>query len=93
MEGPTYANYKNNFFNRYALSLYGILPFACFWSKDLILNDSWLYSLIFVILTYFTARLTAFYMFQIYLLIFEGYFHIHFQNLNGKKKSLYLISL
>ncbi|RYQ84038.1 hypothetical protein Ahy_B10g102920 isoform A [Arachis hypogaea] len=52
------------------LSLCGIPPFACFWSKDLILNDSWLYSPIFAILAYFTARLTAFYMFRIYLLGF-----------------------
>nr|QFS95423.1 NADH-plastoquinone oxidoreductase subunit 5 [Arachis villosa] len=76
------------------LSLCGIPPFACFWSKDLILNDSWLYSPIFAILAYFTAGLTAFYMFRIYLLVFEGYFNVHFQNLNGKKKnSLYSISL
>jgi len=26
------------------LSLCGIPPFACFWSKDEIVNDSWLYS-------------------------------------------------
>ncbi|RYR03487.1 hypothetical protein Ahy_B06g082474 isoform C [Arachis hypogaea] len=76
------------------LSLCGIPPFACFWSKDLILNDSWFYSPIFAILAYFTAGLTAFYMFRIYLLVFEGYFNVHFQNLNGKKKnSLYSISL
>jgi len=25
------------------LSLFGILPLACFWSKDEILNASWLY--------------------------------------------------
>nr|YP_011014269.1 NADH dehydrogenase subunit F [Arenaria przewalskii]WQA10675.1 NADH dehydrogenase subunit F [Arenaria przewalskii] len=32
------------------LSLCGIPPLACFWSKDAILNDSWLYSPIFAII-------------------------------------------
>nr|YP_009486590.1 NADH-plastoquinone oxidoreductase subunit 5 [Griffonia simplicifolia]AWB12813.1 NADH-plastoquinone oxidoreductase subunit 5 [Griffonia simplicifolia] len=76
------------------LSLCGIPPFACFWSKDEILNDSWLYSPIFAIIAFSTAGLTAFYMFRIYLLIFEGHLNVHFQNYNGKKKSsFYLISL
>nr|YP_011033900.1 NADH-plastoquinone oxidoreductase subunit 5 [Gueldenstaedtia verna]WRI15701.1 NADH-plastoquinone oxidoreductase subunit 5 [Gueldenstaedtia verna] len=76
------------------LSLCGIPPFACFWSKDEILHDSWLYSPIFAILACFTAGLTAFYMFRIYLLVFEGYFNVHFQNFNGKKNSsFYSISL
>lgn len=76
------------------LSLCGIPPFACFWSKDEILNDSWLYSPIFAIIACSTAGLTAFYMFRIYLLVFEGYFNVHFQNFNGKKNSsFYSISL
>nr|UDZ59812.1 NADH-plastoquinone oxidoreductase subunit 5 [Limnocharis flava] len=76
------------------LSLCGIPPLACFWSKDEILNDSWLYSPIFAIIALFTAGLTAFYMFRIYLLTFEGYFHVHFQNDSGiQKSSLYSISL
>uniref|UniRef100_A0AAT9ZUD1 NAD(P)H-quinone oxidoreductase subunit 5, chloroplastic n=1 Tax=Phanera macrostachya TaxID=3078829 RepID=A0AAT9ZUD1_9FABA len=76
------------------LSLCGIPPFACFWSKDEILNNSWLYSPIFAIIAFSTAGLTAFYMFRIYLLIFEGHFNVHFQNYNGKKRSsFYLISL
>lgn len=76
------------------LSLCGIPPFASFWSKDEILNNSWLYSPIFAIIAFSTAGLTAFYMFRIYLLIFEGHFNVHFQNYNGKKKSsFYLISL
>nr|QWY86818.1 NADH-plastoquinone oxidoreductase subunit 5 [Bobgunnia fistuloides] len=76
------------------LSLCGIPPFACFWSKDEILNDSWLYSPIFAIIACSTAGLTAFYMFRIYLLVFEGYFNVHFQNYNGKKNSsFYSISL
>nr|WDY86054.1 NdhF [Securidaca diversifolia] len=71
------------------LSLCGIPPFACFWSKDEIINDSWLYSPIFAIIACFTAGLTAFYMFRIYLLIFEGHLNIHFQNFNGKKNNLF----
>nr|YP_009576388.1 NADH dehydrogenase subunit 5 [Stewartia sinii]QBK39289.1 NADH dehydrogenase subunit 5 [Stewartia sinii] len=76
------------------LSLCGIPPFACFWSKDEILNDSWLYSPIFAIIAWFTAGLTAFYMFRIYLLTFEGHLNVHFQNYSGKKSTLfYSISL
>ncbi|CAN6472631.1 unnamed protein product [Victoria cruziana] len=62
------------------LSLCGIPPLACFWSKDEILNDSWLYSPIFVIIALYTAGLTVFYMFRMYLLIFEGHLHSNFQN-------------
>nr|YP_009571816.1 NADH-plastoquinone oxidoreductase subunit 5 [Rivina humilis]QBC69771.1 NADH-plastoquinone oxidoreductase subunit 5 [Rivina humilis] len=76
------------------LSLCGIPPLACFWSKDEILNDSWLYSPIFAILAYFTAGLTAFYMFRIYLLTFEGNFNVYFKNYSGKKSSsFYSISI
>nr|YP_009668863.1 NADH dehydrogenase subunit F [Callisthene erythroclada]QCW93862.1 NADH dehydrogenase subunit F [Callisthene erythroclada] len=76
------------------LSLCGIPPLACFWSKDEILNDSWLYSPIFAIIACSTAGLTAFYMFRIYLLTFEGHFNVHFQNYSGKRKSsCYSISL
>jgi len=52
------------------LSLCGIPPFACFWSKDEILNDSWLYSPFFAIIACSAAGLTTFYMFRIYLLVF-----------------------
>nr|YP_010692019.1 NADH dehydrogenase subunit F [Gaultheria pyrolifolia]UOU82655.1 NADH dehydrogenase subunit F [Gaultheria pyrolifolia]UOU82745.1 NADH dehydrogenase subunit F [Gaultheria pyrolifolia]UOU82835.1 NADH dehydrogenase subunit F [Gaultheria pyrolifolia]UOU82925.1 NADH dehydrogenase subunit F [Gaultheria pyrolifolia] len=69
------------------LSLCGIPPLACFWSKDEILNDSCLYSPIFAIIAWFTAGLTAFYMFRIYLLTFESHFNVHFQNYSGKKTS------
>nr|YP_010908711.1 NADH-plastoquinone oxidoreductase subunit 5 [Tillandsia funckiana]WIL84901.1 NADH-plastoquinone oxidoreductase subunit 5 [Tillandsia funckiana] len=76
------------------LSLCGIPPLACFWSKDDILNDSWLYSPIFAVIAYFTAGLTAFYMFRVYLLTFDGYFRVHFQNYSSTKNgSLYSISL
>nr|QBC69186.1 NADH-plastoquinone oxidoreductase subunit 5 [Plumbago auriculata] len=84
---------KNSFFVG-TLSLCGIPPFACFWSKDEILNDSWLYSPLFAIIACSTAGLTAFYMFRIYLLTFEGHLNAHFQKYSGEKSSsFYSISL
>nr|QBE89556.1 NADH dehydrogenase subunit 5 [Marchantia polymorpha subsp. ruderalis] len=59
------------------LSLCGIPPFACFWSKDEILVNSWLYFPILGSIAFFTAGLTAFYMFRIYFLTFEGDFRGH----------------
>nr|YP_001123077.1 NADH dehydrogenase subunit 5 [Aethionema grandiflorum]A4QJP7.1 RecName: Full=NAD(P)H-quinone oxidoreductase subunit 5, chloroplastic; AltName: Full=NAD(P)H dehydrogenase subunit 5; AltName: Full=NADH-plastoquinone oxidoreductase subunit 5 [Aethionema grandiflorum]BAF49902.1 NADH dehydrogenase ND5 [Aethionema grandiflorum] len=76
------------------LSLCGIPPLACFWSKDEILNDSLLFSPIFAIIACSTAGLTAFYMFRIYLLTFEGHLNTYFLNYSGKKSSsVYSISL
>nr|YP_009455360.1 NADH-plastoquinone oxidoreductase subunit 5 [Erythropalum scandens]AUG62894.1 NADH-plastoquinone oxidoreductase subunit 5 [Erythropalum scandens] len=76
------------------LSLCGIPPLACFWSKDEILHDCWLYSPIFALIACSTAGLTAFYMFRIYLLTFEGNLNVHFQNYSGtKNSSFYSISL
>nr|YP_009893114.1 NADH dehydrogenase subunit 5 [Chamira circaeoides]QKK39487.1 NADH dehydrogenase subunit 5 [Chamira circaeoides] len=76
------------------LSLCGIPPLACFWSKDEILNDSLLFSPICAIIAYSTAGLTAFYMFRIYLLTFEGHLNTSFLNYSGKKRSsFYSISL
>nr|WBU11177.1 NADH dehydrogenase subunit F [Lavandula stoechas subsp. luisieri] len=76
------------------LSLCGIPPLACFWSKDEILSDSWLYSPISAIIAWTTAGLTAFYMFRIYLLTFEGHLNVHFQNYSGNQNaSFYSISL
>nr|YP_010219347.1 NADH-plastoquinone oxidoreductase subunit 5 [Ensete ventricosum]UCC34378.1 NADH-plastoquinone oxidoreductase subunit 5 [Ensete ventricosum] len=76
------------------LSICGIPPLACFWSKDEILNDSWLYSPIFAIIACFTAGLTAFYMLRVYLLTFDGHLRVHFQNYSStKNSSSYSISL
>nr|YP_009267109.1 NADH-plastoquinone oxidoreductase subunit 5 [Loudetiopsis kerstingii]ANN36322.1 NADH-plastoquinone oxidoreductase subunit 5 [Loudetiopsis kerstingii] len=76
------------------LSLCGIPPLACFWSKDEILSNSWLYSPFLGIIASFTAGLTAFYMFRIYLLTFDGYLRVHFQNYSTTKEgALYSISL
>nr|YP_009548986.1 NADH dehydrogenase subunit 5 [Myriopteris scabra]AYW15961.1 NADH dehydrogenase subunit 5 [Myriopteris scabra] len=56
------------------LSLCGIPPLACFWSKDEIITESWLHSPFLGLVASSTASLTAFYMFRIYLLTFEGNF-------------------
>nr|YP_005352994.1 NADH-plastoquinone oxidoreductase subunit 5 [Mankyua chejuensis]ADZ48026.1 NADH-plastoquinone oxidoreductase subunit 5 [Mankyua chejuensis]AJJ48657.1 NADH dehydrogenase subunit 5 [Mankyua chejuensis] len=66
-------------------SLCGIPPFACFWSKDEIIADSWSYSFIFGLIAWFTAGLTAFYMFRIYYLTFEGNFRAASENTNTEK--------
>nr|YP_009864710.1 NADH-plastoquinone oxidoreductase chain 5 [Tripladenia cunninghamii]QKE32705.1 NADH-plastoquinone oxidoreductase chain 5 [Tripladenia cunninghamii] len=76
------------------LSLCGIPPLACFWSKDEILNDSWLYSPIFAIIVCFTAGLTSFYMFRVYLLTFDGHLRVHFQDYSTTiRSSFYYISI
>nr|YP_010981494.1 NAD(P)H-quinone oxidoreductase subunit F [Clerodendrum deflexum]WOE90672.1 NAD(P)H-quinone oxidoreductase subunit F [Clerodendrum deflexum] len=71
------------------LSLCGIPPLACFWSKDEILNDSRLYSPILAIIAWATAGLTAFYMFRIYLLTFEGHLNVHFKNYRGNQNTFF----
>jgi len=71
------------------LSLCGIPPFACFWSKDEILITSWLHFPFLGFIAFFTAGLTAFYMFRIYLLTFEGNFKGHLLN-NRDKNSLFI---
>ncbi|XP_042460386.1 NAD(P)H-quinone oxidoreductase subunit 5, chloroplastic-like, partial [Zingiber officinale] len=69
------------------LSICGIPPLACFWSKDEILNESWLYSPIFAIIACFTAGLTAFYMFRVYLLTFDGHLRINCKNYSSTNNS------
>nr|YP_009974269.1 NADH-plastoquinone oxidoreductase subunit 5 [Ptisana novoguineensis]QNH94087.1 NADH-plastoquinone oxidoreductase subunit 5 [Ptisana novoguineensis] len=56
------------------LSLCGIPPFACFWSKDEILVDSWISSASLGWIAWCTAGLTGFYMFRMYLVTPEGDF-------------------
>lgn len=58
-------------------SLCGLPPFACFWSKDAIITDSWVHFSGFGYISWITAGLTAFYMFRIYFLTFEGYLRIN----------------
>ncbi|CAN6476528.1 unnamed protein product [Victoria cruziana] len=76
------------------LSLCGIPPLTCFWSKDKILNDSWLYSPIFAIIAFYTVGLTAFYIFHMYLLTFEWHLRSNFQNYSRHtNSSFYSISI
>ncbi|CAN6453939.1 unnamed protein product [Victoria cruziana] len=76
------------------LSLCGIPPLACFWSKDEILNDSWPYSPTFAIIAFYTAGLIAFYLLRMYLLTFEGHLCSNFQNYSGHtNSSFYSISI
>nr|YP_009690969.1 NADH-plastoquinone oxidoreductase subunit 5 [Pecluma dulcis]QEG57749.1 NADH-plastoquinone oxidoreductase subunit 5 [Pecluma dulcis] len=56
------------------LSLCGIPPLSCFWSKDQIITKSWLNSPCLGLIASATAGLTAFYTFRLYLLTFEGDF-------------------
>nr|YP_009426297.1 NADH-plastoquinone oxidoreductase subunit 5 [Diplazium bellum]ASU94919.1 NADH-plastoquinone oxidoreductase subunit 5 [Diplazium bellum] len=56
------------------LSLCGIPPLSCFWSKDQIIAESRLRSPYLGLITSVTAGLTAFYTSRIYLLTFEGNF-------------------
>nr|YP_010702118.1 NADH dehydrogenase subunit 5 [Asplenium incisum]WCL38324.1 NADH dehydrogenase subunit 5 [Asplenium incisum] len=65
------------------LSLCGIPPFSCFWSKDQIIAESWLRSPYLGLLASITAGLTAFYTFRIYLLTFEGNFRANPKNQMG----------
>lgn len=70
-------------------SLCGIPPFACFWSKDEIITDSWLYFSSLGWISWITAGLTAFYMFRIYFLTFEGNLRAN----SNKVFSIYPVSI
>nr|NP_683848.1 NADH dehydrogenase subunit 5 [Chaetosphaeridium globosum]Q8M9U5.1 RecName: Full=NAD(P)H-quinone oxidoreductase subunit 5, chloroplastic; AltName: Full=NAD(P)H dehydrogenase subunit 5; AltName: Full=NADH-plastoquinone oxidoreductase subunit 5 [Chaetosphaeridium globosum]AAM96519.1 subunit 5 of NADH-plastoquinone oxidoreductase [Chaetosphaeridium globosum] len=59
------------------LSLCGIPPFACFWSKDEIIADAFFHLPLLGFIAWLTAGLTGFYMFRLYLLTFEGEFRAH----------------
>ena len=56
------------------LSLCGIPPLSCFWSKDEILADAWQKFPVLGWIAWLTAGLTAFYMSRMYLVTFEGSF-------------------
>ena len=70
------------------LSLCGIPPFACFWSKDEILAESWSKMPILGWIAWVTAGLTAFYMFRMYFLTFEGEFRGAMSSNNKKDDNL-----
>ncbi|MFN4066390.1 MAG: NAD(P)H-quinone oxidoreductase subunit 5 [Thermosynechococcus sp.] len=56
------------------LAISGVPPFAGFWSKDEILGAVFHVNPAMWLLTWLTAGLTAFYMFRMYFLTFEGKF-------------------
>lgn len=73
------------------LSLCGIPPFACFWSKDQIISEALEKDLLLGIFSLLTATLTGFYMFRIYFLTFENTFRskTDFDNKTAEKNYLY----
>jgi NAD(P)H-quinone oxidoreductase subunit 5 len=75
-------------FLRSTLSLYAIPPLICFWSKDEILVDSWLYFPVIGWIAWITAELTAFYMFHTYFITFEGNFKT-----NSFKESFFILGV
>jgi len=56
------------------LAICGIPPFAGFWSKDEILSEAFHVNPALWLIGWLTAGLTAFYMFRIYFMTFEGQF-------------------
>ena len=70
------------------LSICGFPPFACFWSKDEVLSSLFQANIYLWFFAWITAGLTAFYMFRIYFLTFEGEFrgYVPGSNLNAKVK-------
>ena len=56
------------------LAISGIPPFAGFWSKDEILGETFAANPVLWIIGYLTAGITAFYMFRMYFMTFEGKF-------------------
>ena len=56
------------------LSICGIPPLACFWSKDAILAGAWASHSTLWAIAWITAGMTGLYMLRIYLLTFEGHF-------------------
>ncbi|KAH7404813.1 hypothetical protein KP509_15G044400, partial [Ceratopteris richardii] len=55
------------------LSLCGIPPLACFWSKDEIITKIWLSSSYLGLVASGTAALTTFYLYSLYLYSFKDY--------------------
>ena len=56
------------------LAICGIFPFAGFWSKDEILGLSFEANIALWLIGWLTAGITAFYMFRMYFMTFEGQF-------------------
>nr|YP_009340833.1 subunit 5 of NADH-plastoquinone oxidoreductase [Palmophyllum crassum]BAW34780.1 subunit 5 of NADH-plastoquinone oxidoreductase [Palmophyllum crassum] len=76
------------------LSLCGVPPFSCFWSKDEILASTFPISPVFWFIGLITAGLTSFYMFRLYFLTFEGPFQLsQFKNSPKESNLIFLIPL
>ena len=66
------------------IAISGIPPLAGFWSKDEILANAFVSFPVFWLIGFITAGMTAFYMFRLYFLTFEGEFRGEDKNLQMK---------
>ncbi len=66
------------------IAISGIPPLAGFWSKDEILGNAFISFPAFWFIGFFTAGMTAFYMFRLYFLTFEGEFRGNDLDLRAK---------
>ena len=66
------------------IAISGIPPLAGFWSKDEILANAFVSFPIFWFIGFITAGMTAFYMFRLYFLTFEGEFRGNDKELQSK---------
>jgi len=69
------------------LAISGIPPFAGFWSKDEILGATFQASPVLWLIGYVTAGMTAFYMFRMYFMTFEGDFRGQDAAIKGQLKA------
>ena len=66
------------------VAISGIPPLAGFWSKDEILGNAFISFPVFWLIGLLTAGMTAFYMFRLYFLTFEGDFRGHNKDLQNE---------
>ncbi len=69
------------------LAICGIPPFAGFWSKDEILSSTFAVNPALWVVGYLTAGITAFYMFRMYFMTFEGAFRGKDTGIKGQLKA------
>jgi NAD(P)H-quinone oxidoreductase subunit 5 len=70
------------------LAICGIPPFAGFWSKDEILGSTFAVNPVLWLVGWLTAGATAFYMFRMYFLTFEGDFRGNLTHIRQQLKAL-----
>ncbi|MEA5513897.1 NAD(P)H-quinone oxidoreductase subunit 5 [Nodularia sp. UHCC 0506] len=68
------------------LAISGVPPFAGFWSKDEILGNAFEASPLLWLIGWLTAGITAFYMFRMYFMTFEGKFRGTDEKIKAKLK-------